>query len=41
MKKQFKILSIDGGGTKGPYPMAVLNEIEIKYCIPNGKLLSD
>jgi patatin-like phospholipase/acyl hydrolase len=40
-KKIFKILSIDGGGTKGLYSMAVLNEFEKKYCIPNNKLLSD
>lgn len=37
----YKILSIDGGGTKGMYSMAVLNEFEKKYCVPNGKLLSD
>jgi patatin-like phospholipase/acyl hydrolase len=40
-KKTFKILSIDGGGTKGLYSMSLLNEFEKKYCIPNGKLLSD
>jgi patatin-like phospholipase/acyl hydrolase len=39
--KTFKILSIDGGGIKGLYSMAVLNEFEKKYCIPNNKLLSD
>jgi patatin-like phospholipase/acyl hydrolase len=40
-KNIFKILSIDGGGTKGLYSMIVLDEYEKKYCIPNGKLLSD
>jgi patatin-like phospholipase/acyl hydrolase len=40
-KKIFKILSIDGGGTKGLYSMIILDEFEKKFCIPNNKLLSD
>jgi patatin-like phospholipase/acyl hydrolase len=39
--QKFKILSIDGGGSKALYSMYLLNEFEKKYCIPNGYLISD
>jgi len=31
-EKYFKILSIDGGGTKGAYSLSVLKQLEDKYC---------
>jgi len=39
--KEFKILSIDGGGTKGLYSLYILNALERLYCLPDNKLLSD
>jgi patatin-like phospholipase/acyl hydrolase len=39
--KQFRILTIDGGGIKGLYSMYILDFFETKYCLPNGKLLAD
>jgi predicted acylesterase/phospholipase RssA len=41
-KRVFKILSIDGGGIKGLYTAAVLNELEKKHAIPSsGNRLGD
>ena len=38
---RFKILAIDGGGLKGLYTISMLNEIEKKYCLKDGKLIGD
>jgi patatin-like phospholipase/acyl hydrolase len=40
-KLKYKILSIDGGGTKALYSMYILDKFERKFCIPEGKLLAD
>jgi len=37
-KRVFKVLSIDGGGIKGLYTAAVLNELEKKFAPQPGKL---
>jgi patatin-like phospholipase/acyl hydrolase len=36
-----KLLSIDGGGIKGIFELTILNDIEKKYCVKNGKLIGD